>query len=88
MAIGIYDTTCLGRGFGSKAIKLVLGYAFGAMQLHRISVRVLAYNDRAIRAYEKCGFVPEGRERETAFVDGHWYDDIIMGVLAHEFAAL
>lgn len=85
MAIGIYDTAFLGRGFGSKAIKLVLGHAFGALQLHRISVRVLAYNHRAIRAYEKCGFVTEGRERETAFVDGHWHDDIMMGVLAHEF---
>lgn len=87
MAIGIYDKALLGRGFGSAAIKLVLGHAFGAMQLHRISVRVLAYNHRAIRAYEKCGFVLEGCERETAFVDGHWHDDIMMGVLAHEFAS-
>jgi RimJ/RimL family protein N-acetyltransferase len=46
---------------------------------------VLAYNKRAIRAYEKCGFVIEGREREAAFVDGAWHDDVMMGLLDHEF---
>ncbi len=87
MAIGFYATAFLNRGFGSKAIKLVLGHAFGAMQLHRISVRVLAYNHRGHQGLRECGFVTEGRERETAFVDGHWHDDIIMGVLAHEFVS-
>jgi RimJ/RimL family protein N-acetyltransferase len=46
---------------------------------------VLAYNERAIRAYQKCGFVVEGRERETAFVDGKWHDDLMMGLLSTEF---
>jgi RimJ/RimL family protein N-acetyltransferase len=85
MAIGIFDVTCLGRGLGSQAIMLLLEYAFGPMQLHRVGIRVLAYNTRAIRAYEKCGFVIEGRERESALVDGTWHDDIMMGLLAHEF---
>lgn len=88
MAVGIYDPASLGRGLGSEAIKLLLGHAFGAMGLHRIGIRVLAYNKRAIRAYEKCGFVIEGRERETAFVNGAWHDDIMMGLLEHEFRAL
>jgi RimJ/RimL family protein N-acetyltransferase len=49
-------------------------------------VRVVDYNQRAIRAYEKCGFVVEGREREAAFVDGRWYDDVMMGMLDWEFS--
>ena len=84
LAIGIYDPRGLGRGFGTEAIRLVLGFAFGKLKLHRISVRVLAYNHRAIRAYEKCGFVVEGREREAAFVNGEWHDDVIMGLLDRE----
>ncbi|MFD1982675.1 GNAT family N-acetyltransferase [Mesorhizobium newzealandense] len=85
MAIGIFDPASLGRGLGSQAIMLLLKHAFGQMQLHRIGIRVLAYNKRAIRAYEKCGFVVEGRERESALVDGVWYDDLMMSLLAHEF---
>ncbi|SMF53201.1 hypothetical protein SAMN06265365_1186 [Tistlia consotensis] len=40
-----------------------------------------AGNARAIRAYENSGFVEEGRERESAPLDGEWHDDAITGVL-------
>ncbi len=86
MAIGIYDPQLLGKGLGSEAIRLFLHYAFGELQLHRIGIRVLAHNSRAIRAYQKCGFVIEGRERETAFIDGVWHDDVMMGLLETEFS--
>ncbi len=88
MAIGIGNPALLGKGFGTEAIDLLLNHAFGDMGLHRIGIRVLAYNRRAIRAYEKCGFVIEGRERETAYVNGSWHDDIMMGLLDREFLAL
>ncbi|PST23693.1 GNAT family N-acetyltransferase [Rhizobium sp. JAB6] len=88
MAIGIYDPALLSKGFGTEAITLLLAHAFGDMGLHRIGIRVLAYNKRAIRAYEKCGFVVEGRERETAYVNGAWHDDIMMGLLDREFSLL
>jgi RimJ/RimL family protein N-acetyltransferase len=55
------------------------------LKLHRISVRVVAYNARALGAYRKCGFTTEGREREAAFVDGAWHDDVMMGILDREY---
>ena len=85
MAIGISNPSLLGRGFGTEAITLLLRHAFEEMGLHRIGIRVLAYNKRAICAYEKCGFTIEGRERETAYVNGSWHDDIMMGLLDREF---
>lgn len=85
LALGILDPALLGQGLGREAIRLVLGHAFGPMDLHRIDLRVLAYNERAIRCYRACGFVEEGRERESACVGGAWHDDVIMGILAREF---
>jgi RimJ/RimL family protein N-acetyltransferase len=85
LQLGLFDLSRLGRGIGPVAIALVLAYAFGALDLHRVGLRVLVYNTRAIRAYEKCGFQVEGRERETAFVNNVWHDDLIMGILSHEF---
>jgi RimJ/RimL family protein N-acetyltransferase len=76
------------KGLGGEAIALVLGYAFNVLKLHRVSVRVVAYNLRAIRAYQKCGFVVEGREREAAFVDGIWHDDVMMAILDLEYAEI
>jgi RimJ/RimL family protein N-acetyltransferase len=88
LAIGIEDKTQLGKGLGTEAVSLVLRYAFDVLDLHRISVRVIAYNARAIRAYEKCGFAVEGREREAALVDGEWHDDVMMAILDREFRKL
>ena len=81
LAIGIADPASLGQGLGTEAIRLVVDHAFGEMGLHRLSLRVLAFNERAIRAYQKCGFRVEGREREAALIDGVWHDDVIMGLL-------
>jgi RimJ/RimL family protein N-acetyltransferase len=88
LAIGIEDAGQLGKGLGSEAIALALGYAFNALKLHRVSVRVVDYNLRAIRAYQKCGFEIEGREREAAFVDGVWHDDVMMAILDREYLAM
>jgi ribosomal-protein-alanine N-acetyltransferase len=83
--IGMFAPSHLGRGLGTEATRLVLDHAFRSMNLHRVDLRVLAFNDRAIASYRKCGFVQEGRERESCWLDGQWHDDIIMGVLATEF---
>lgn len=85
LAIGILDPDSLGKGYGVDAMRLVAGHAFGPLGLHRLSLRVLDFNTRAIAAYKKVGFVEEGRERQTAFIDDVWYDDLIMGLLSTEF---
>jgi RimJ/RimL family protein N-acetyltransferase len=86
LAIGIDDPSRLGKGLGTGAIRLVQDHAFNSLCLHRLSLRVVAYNHRAIRAYEKCGFRIEGREREAALIDGEWCDDVMMGILDREYA--
>jgi [ribosomal protein S5]-alanine N-acetyltransferase len=85
LAIGLYDPDQLSKGLGRAAIHLVLSYGFDILGLHRIDLRVLATNERAIRCYRACGFIEEGRERESAFVAGVWLDDVIMGILAREY---
>jgi len=83
-AVGLLDAGRLGMGLGAEVTQAILEYGFGELGLHRVDLRVLAYNTRAIRCYLRCGFVEEGREREAAYVSGAWHDDLIMGVLEHE----
>jgi RimJ/RimL family protein N-acetyltransferase len=85
LAIGISSASDMNRGFGTEAIGLLLAHGFESMNLHRVVLRVLARNKRAIRAYEKCGFRIEGTERDAALIDGKWEDDLIMSILEHEF---
>ena len=84
LAIGLFSTQFLGKGIGRHAIALTLDHAFGPMGLHRVDLRVLAYNTRAIRCYKACGFTHEGTERQAAWIAGEWHDDLIMGILSHE----
>ncbi len=87
LSVGILTEEHLGQGIGRRVIRLVLAHAFGEMGLHRVDLRVLEFNTRAIRCYQSCGFIEEGRERQSAFIGGEYYDDVMMGVLAHEFAS-
>lgn len=84
-AIGVFDQSALGRGLGTEATRLILQYAFERMRLHRVDLRVLDFNARAIAAYTKCGFVEEGRMREVLRVRGQWCDDVLMSILEHEY---
>lgn len=76
-----------GRGLGSEAIELVLGYAFEQVGLHRISLEVYAFNPRARHVYEKVGFTHEGTKREVLRYDDGWVDADQMAILDHEWRA-
>lgn len=84
-AVGIYNKENWNKGYGQEISQVVLNYAFFDLNLHKIDLRVLAYNKRAITSYKKSGFVQEGILRENAFINNKWHDDIIMSILSHEF---
>ena len=77
----------IGRGYGTDAMRVIVGYGFREMGLHRIQLGVAPFNPAGIRAYEKAGLVEEGRLRESVLHDGRWYDEVLMSVLDHEWAA-
>jgi ribosomal-protein-alanine N-acetyltransferase len=84
-AVGIADISKLGKGIGTEVTKLVLDYAFNIQKLHRVDLRVLEYNIRAIACFIKCGFLKEGAEREGALIEDKWETDVMMSILDREF---
>nr|WP_231558770.1 GNAT family protein [Brevibacillus thermoruber] len=76
-----------GRGLGTEAMRLLLDYGFGILNLHRIELNVFSYNARAIRAYEKLGFQREGVQREALYYNHQYHDSIIMSILEDEYRA-
>jgi RimJ/RimL family protein N-acetyltransferase len=85
--ITIGEPDCWGHGFGSEATALMLEHAFGVLGLHRVSLAVFEYNERAIRAYRRVGFTVEGRSREAIWRDGRFWDEIQMSILEDEWRA-
>lgn len=76
-----------GRGRGREAMELVLDFAFGQLNLHRVAIAVVAFNARAVAFYEKLGFVREGTQRDGYFHGHRYHDFVMMSLLGHEFRA-
>ncbi|GIO70277.1 hypothetical protein J21TS3_50980 [Paenibacillus cookii] len=88
VGIGIGNKDFWGQGWGSDALKALIRYVFQTMNLRRVQLETWGGNARAIRAYEKCGFVIEGRLREHSYIDGQYVDTIVMGLLREDFLNL
>lgn len=76
-----------GKGYGTEAVRLLLGVAFGALNLHKVYLRVVGSHHQAIRVYENCGFREAVRFRRHCFIDGTWHDDVLMEAFADDDAA-
>ena len=66
-------------------MRLLLQHGFHTLNLNRIALDVYDTNLRAVRSYEKAGFVQEGRKRQAIFKDGKYIDILQMSVLREEW---
>jgi RimJ/RimL family protein N-acetyltransferase len=87
VGIGIGDAGDRGKGYGTDAMRIALRYLFEELEMERASLGVFADNARAVRAYQRVGFVIEGVQREEVLRDGRRWDTLIMGVLRREWIA-
>jgi RimJ/RimL family protein N-acetyltransferase len=76
-----------GRGYVTRAARAVIGFAFGAVGLHRIVVRCAVGNERSCRVAERLGLRREGLLREAHYVGGKFLDQHLYSLLRHEFVA-
>ncbi len=72
----------LGKGYGTEATEIILKYAFGELKLHKVMLRVLALNKRAIECYKKVGFVEEGYFKDEIKTQNEYQDIIFMAAFA------
>ena len=85
LGILIGDEDYRNNGYGTETIKLLLEYGFNYLNLHSIKLNLVAINERAHKCYLKCGFKDTGRDRETIYVNGKYYDKLHMDILKSEF---
>lgn len=78
-----------GHGLGTEATRLVIAYAFTALNLERIWLGTAAENTAARRCFEKCGFQQEGvLEGDFLGPDGRRTDNVRYGLLKPRWEAL
>jgi diamine N-acetyltransferase len=86
-AIVIGEAGARGRGYGTEVTRLMLDYAFTALGLRGLMLRVAAYNLAGAAAYRKAGFREFGRRRDEVWMGGRFWDTLYMECLASEFTS-
>jgi RimJ/RimL family protein N-acetyltransferase len=76
LGITIGDRDHLGQRIGADVVRLLVKYAFRLRNMRKVWLTTNGTNERAIKAFAKCGFVEEGRLRNHIWLDGR-YDDLV-----------
>lgn len=67
-----------GKGVGTALMQAAINWADNWLNLRRLELEVYVDNTRAIRLYEKCGFIIEGTQADSVFRDGQYVDTYMM----------
>ena len=87
IGIGIGEPGLWGKHLGREALALLVRHLEVDLGLHRISLHVVATNDRAVWAYKACGFEVEGIERDAVGIaEDAFLDDVGMARIAGRVA--
>ncbi len=76
-----------GRGLGTAALRVLVEFAFGPLDLRRLEADVDPRNTASLRLVEKLGFVREGYLRERWELAGEIQDAVYFGLLKREWLA-
>jgi RimJ/RimL family protein N-acetyltransferase len=86
LGIAIGDPADTGQGYGTDALRAIVGFGFDQLRLERIELDVYDINDGARRMYERIGFSHEGTLRHALYSDGAFHDVHRMAILRDEWA--
>ena len=73
-----------GRGYGTKAVRLVVEIAFERLALERLEARVFVGNIPSRRTFERNGFTLEGTVRHAVYKRGVFRDEWILGLIRED----
>jgi RimJ/RimL family protein N-acetyltransferase len=76
-----------GNGYGTEAMNQFLDLLFRRFNLRRVELGTHSDNKRAIRSYEKAGFVVEGVLRQAMYTMNGHRDHVVMGLLREDWEA-
>lgn len=77
-----------GRGYMHEALRELIIYGFGHLQLNRIEADIDPMNKASVKSVERLGFVHEGLLRERWIVNDEVSDSAIYGLLSKDWNSL
>ena len=81
IGVGIGESGLWGKHLGRDALTALLRHLFEDLDLHRVGLSVVGFNDRAIAMYKAVGFEVEGIERDGVGTEDGFVDDVKMAIV-------
>lgn len=75
-----------GRGVARAATELFTRHLLFDLGFHRVQLECYGFNERAIRHFERSGFLREGVRRKAYWRRGEWVDGVLFGVVREDLA--
>lgn len=82
------DRRFWGHGYATEAALALLTLGFEQLYLHRIWAYCVAENIASAHVLERIGMHYEGRQRESEWMKGRWWDTLQYAMLEHEWQSL
>lgn len=76
-----------GKGYGTEAVRALLGYGFGTLGLHRVYAVTDALNAPAAALLERVGMRREAHYHENVLFKGAWGSEFLYALLEREWVA-
>ncbi|HEU4448653.1 MAG TPA: GNAT family protein [Gaiellaceae bacterium] len=73
-----------GRGLAAAATRLLVRHLVFDLDYHRVQLEVYGFNERALRHFERAGFVREGVRRKAYWRHGSWVDGVAYGIVRED----
>ncbi len=74
-----------GRGLGGDLVRVLTAYGFRTRGFNRLQLETLADNKAMIASAIGAGYRHEGTLHKSAWVDGEFLDEVILGQLADDW---
>jgi ribosomal-protein-serine acetyltransferase len=81
------DAAHQGRGVITRSVAALVEYLFEEAGLHRVTIQCGTGNHRSCAIPQRLGFRREGVLREAEWVNDHWVDLVVWGMLADDWKA-
>ncbi|MCM3490030.1 GNAT family N-acetyltransferase [Alkalihalophilus marmarensis] len=69
------------KGYGKLTLKALINFCFYELNLHKIEVEILEYNEASMQLFIKNGFILEGTLKESAFKNGNYVNVNILSLI-------
>ncbi|WP_347338301.1 GNAT family N-acetyltransferase [Tumebacillus amylolyticus] len=76
-----------GRGVMTEVLEQVVQFGFEELALNRLEASFATENVGSRRVLEKNGFVYEGTLRDKWYMNGRYWDGVVMGLLRKDYLA-